>query len=340
MASKYWIKLYHEILDDPKMGRLPDNLWRRVIELFLIAGDADGEGELPPINDISWRLRVDSNQLMREMEELQTAGILSCVDDQWIVTNFAKRQAAETSTERWRRWRDRQRKEKYYQTEEQQESNTEQTDDQRISNETQTIRLTDIDKDKEEEKERAHARVRELPPKKDFPPLSDTKPDRMIAALAAVTEMDLEIPAIREKIENVAVYLVSRYEPGKVLERYGPDGEWYTCDWRGQRGELPSLASIQETIARSTLGQPRASPNGQVDDEARQAWMTVLDARARGDPDAIQGIIRTAVQKTGWVAIKEAYPGSRKESELRQRFFEEYNAQKRTLQNEEFTGDN
>ena len=24
MASRYWIKLYHEILDDPKMGRLTD----------------------------------------------------------------------------------------------------------------------------------------------------------------------------------------------------------------------------------------------------------------------------------------------------------------------------
>ncbi len=28
MSSNYWIKLYHEILDDPKMGRLFDG--RRV----------------------------------------------------------------------------------------------------------------------------------------------------------------------------------------------------------------------------------------------------------------------------------------------------------------------
>ena len=29
---KYWIKLYHEILDDPKMGRLSDRTWRRTNE--------------------------------------------------------------------------------------------------------------------------------------------------------------------------------------------------------------------------------------------------------------------------------------------------------------------
>ena len=38
MPSKYWIKLYHEVLDDPKMARLPDRLYRRCIEVFLLAG--------------------------------------------------------------------------------------------------------------------------------------------------------------------------------------------------------------------------------------------------------------------------------------------------------------
>ena len=42
MGAKFWIKLYHEILDDPKMGRMPDRLWRRTIELFLLAGELDG----------------------------------------------------------------------------------------------------------------------------------------------------------------------------------------------------------------------------------------------------------------------------------------------------------
>jgi len=26
--ADYWIKLYHEIIDDPKMATMPDRLWR------------------------------------------------------------------------------------------------------------------------------------------------------------------------------------------------------------------------------------------------------------------------------------------------------------------------
>ena len=46
MASKYWIKLYYEILDDPKLGKLTDWLFRRAIELFLLAGENDNDGLL------------------------------------------------------------------------------------------------------------------------------------------------------------------------------------------------------------------------------------------------------------------------------------------------------
>ena len=56
----YWIKLYHEILDDPKMATLPDRLWRKVIEIFLIAGklSPDKSGQLPETNQIAWLLRM------------------------------------------------------------------------------------------------------------------------------------------------------------------------------------------------------------------------------------------------------------------------------------------
>ena len=77
MASKYWIKLYHEILDDPKMGRLPDALFRRAIEFFLIAGERGREGDLPPLADIAWRLRADEIALLAQMEDLEALNILS-----------------------------------------------------------------------------------------------------------------------------------------------------------------------------------------------------------------------------------------------------------------------
>jgi len=142
MASKYWIKLYHDILHDPKMGKLSDREFRRSIELFLLAGETDEGGTLPSIVDIAWQLRVDEEQLETEMIELQKVGILSVQDGCWSVTNFAKRQAAETSTERWQRWNERQHQQKY---------NGDETTVKRNSNETFAEEDIDIDKIRGEE---------------------------------------------------------------------------------------------------------------------------------------------------------------------------------------------
>jgi len=107
MSSRYWIKLYHEILDDPKMGRLPDALFRRTIELFLMAGDYGREGRLPPLADIGWRLRVPEDILSAQMDALREVEILSRDEnDGWVVTHFKERQAAEPTSLRSRRYRD------------------------------------------------------------------------------------------------------------------------------------------------------------------------------------------------------------------------------------------
>jgi hypothetical protein len=110
MASNYWIKLYDEMLDDPKMGMLSDSAYRRCIELFLLAGRQQcRDGALPLVTEICWMLRVTSNQLQQDIEELTAAGILEVKDDQIIVKNFAKRQRALTPAEKQKRYRDRKR---------------------------------------------------------------------------------------------------------------------------------------------------------------------------------------------------------------------------------------
>jgi len=106
MASNYWIKLYHEILDDPKMGRLSDRLWRRTIEMFLLAGEMNEDGLLPSLGDMAWRLRANEEELGGELEYLCTLGILSD-GGEYRVVNFAERQAAMSSSERSRRKRQR-----------------------------------------------------------------------------------------------------------------------------------------------------------------------------------------------------------------------------------------
>jgi DnaD/phage-associated family protein len=130
MPSNYWIKLYHEIIDDPKMAQLPDYLWRRSIELFLLAGDYGEGGLLPPVSDIAWRLRVEEKRLAENLKTLSEIGILTATEQGWLVTRFSQRQKAMSSTERVKRYRKRQR------------------------NTDETIRYTDTDKDTDKEPEK------------------------------------------------------------------------------------------------------------------------------------------------------------------------------------------
>ena len=67
---KTWIKLYTEILSDPKMGRMSDKLFRRTIELFLLAGKEDGDGLLPAVDDIAWSLHSSTKEIQNVLDEL------------------------------------------------------------------------------------------------------------------------------------------------------------------------------------------------------------------------------------------------------------------------------
>jgi DNA-binding transcriptional regulator YhcF (GntR family) len=117
MPSFQWIKLYHEILGDPKMGRLPDHLWRRCIELFLIAGQQDEGGFLPDVTDMAWILRAADDEVGATLEQLKTHGIVEQQDGRWFVIHFAERQAATPGADRVAQYRNRQRKQEYYEPE-------------------------------------------------------------------------------------------------------------------------------------------------------------------------------------------------------------------------------
>lgn len=110
MAANYWIKLYQEIIRDPKMGRLSDSAFRRCIELFLLAGEQDErDGSLPNVADVAWELRIDEQKLTDDLEELETAGIITMRGGRPFVVNFEKRQAATSNSERAKLWRERNR---------------------------------------------------------------------------------------------------------------------------------------------------------------------------------------------------------------------------------------
>jgi hypothetical protein len=104
----YWIKLYHELLTNPGMGKLDDHTWRRAIELFLVAGDYAREGALPPLDDIAWELRTTPDDILQALLKLAELSVVGSLDQEnWAIVNFARRQAAVTSAERSRRYRQR-----------------------------------------------------------------------------------------------------------------------------------------------------------------------------------------------------------------------------------------
>ena len=93
-AKSHWIKLYTEILDDPKMGTLPDRLYRRVIELFLLAGVNRENGNLPDLQTIAWRLRLSIDELSSDLAAIEKTGIITEAEPyRWVVSKFAERQA-------------------------------------------------------------------------------------------------------------------------------------------------------------------------------------------------------------------------------------------------------
>jgi DNA-binding transcriptional regulator YhcF (GntR family) len=111
--ANYWIKLYNEILDDPKMATLPDTLWRRVIELFLFAGKLYSDGILPDTKQIAWGLRMNENTLETELKQLVTTGIIEKTETGWFIPKFKQRQDPMTGKERTAQFRKKEQLEQY-----------------------------------------------------------------------------------------------------------------------------------------------------------------------------------------------------------------------------------
>ena len=67
----YWLKLYTEILDDPKYYRLSDNAKLGMYELMIIAKKVDMEGWLPDIEDVCFYSRRQKEWWAPVIQELE-----------------------------------------------------------------------------------------------------------------------------------------------------------------------------------------------------------------------------------------------------------------------------
>ena len=96
------------------MATMSDHLWRRTIELFLVAGKANAGGNIPNTKEIAWYLRTNEEALLADLEAIASLGIISKTESGWVVNKFNIRQAASTSTERSRECRKKEKREQYY----------------------------------------------------------------------------------------------------------------------------------------------------------------------------------------------------------------------------------
>jgi hypothetical protein len=84
------------------MGRLPNHLWRRAVELFLLAGRGGNDGALPPVEEMVWILWLEKDKLLEDLHDLVEIGVVrETQPGKWVVTNYSKRQAVIPSC--WRR---------------------------------------------------------------------------------------------------------------------------------------------------------------------------------------------------------------------------------------------
>jgi hypothetical protein len=139
MPGNYWIKLYIEILDDSKMATLPDRLWRRVIELFLLAGKYYKDGQLPDTNELCWSLRMPMDELDLDLKQIAQVGIINKTEAGWNVINFSKRQAKMAPSDKMRLYRDRIKRDQYYD-----DDSEDVTDCVTLSNTDMLLKVTQI----------------------------------------------------------------------------------------------------------------------------------------------------------------------------------------------------
>ena len=91
----------------------------------------------------------------------------------------------------------------------------------------------------------------------------------MVGELARVTGFDAKMHGGR--LGRSASKLVKAgYLPELVEINYSPGGWWYTHDWRGQKGEMPTPEQIVETIGRLAHTPVANGQNGHTPTPARK----------------------------------------------------------------------
>lgn len=104
-----WIRLYVEVLDDPKVGLLAPRLKWPWVE-FLLVTEKSG-GVLPPIAKMAYMLRRDQASIQADIDGLVAAGLIDKHKDGTLTPhNWGGRQFRDTNADRQRRFKEKNKK--------------------------------------------------------------------------------------------------------------------------------------------------------------------------------------------------------------------------------------
>ena len=105
--ARPWVKLHTKMLDNPDIAELPDCLYRRWIELLMLAGRNDDDGQLQPVKKMAFILHLSEANLSEALTALAAVGVVYQDDEEnWHVTNWKKHQYSE-SVDRVRKYREK-----------------------------------------------------------------------------------------------------------------------------------------------------------------------------------------------------------------------------------------
>ena len=102
-----WFRVYDDLVNDPKVQRLPAETFRGLVNLWCLA--SRGGGALPSIDDIAFALRMDPDKAARLLSDLRLAGLIDDGEDgaakphKWDTRQFK----SDVSNERVKRYRER-----------------------------------------------------------------------------------------------------------------------------------------------------------------------------------------------------------------------------------------
>lgn len=105
-----WFRMYTDVLDDPKVQKLPPVLFKTWVNLLCLASRNDGQ--LPSPEDIAFALRMDESDCAGQVQELLLRGLLDAGEGlaphNWDARQF-KSDKDTTAAERKRAQRSRER---------------------------------------------------------------------------------------------------------------------------------------------------------------------------------------------------------------------------------------